>query len=510
MAIRPTFYGFEMARSALFASQRSIDVTGQNIANINTVGYSRQRANLSAVGAGGLNWKYALQPAENVGLGVNVDGIQRIRDEFLDVRFRKEETDNEAYFVKEDGLGSLEMLLDEFFVENVHSILTKFAANLQDLSLNADEVEMASLVRSSSETLTRTLNKISKDIDAIRADQFAQITLVKDTVNKLAQELNDINKEVINETLLGSVSNELLDQRDLALDKLAAYGNVTSYAQENGGINVHFGQLDDSGGDASLLVYGGPDEELHYYTLDFEFDPNDPYDEVNPVRLIWGEDSPNAGNDFVTPSGQIKAFYELLNGVGDISYTDDFVDQSSKGIPYFTNILDYFTEMFADEFNRINDRGDLFMTSDGGDFKARNITISEAWNQDPSFILRATDENLTEGAARNDNVLRMIDALKRTDREMPDGYVGSFAQYIGSLNSEIMIEVNYNTKLRTMSDGILLAIANYRSSIMDVSEDEEAMNLAKFQKSYNAAARFMTTLDEMVETIVLRMGIVGR
>ena len=107
----------------------------------------------------------------------------------------------------------------------------------------------------------------------------------------------------------------------------------------------------------------------------------------------------------------------------------------------------------------------------------------------------------------------MIDALK-AERTFIDAngneYTGNFLQYLGSINSEMGLEVSYNAKRKDVSDINLLSVDMYRASIMDVDSDEEAMNLMKFQKSYNAAARFMTTLDEMLDVIVNRLGIVGR
>lgn len=505
MAIRPTFYGFEMARSALTASQRNIDVTGQNVANINTPGYSRQRVNLSAIGAGGINWKYGLAPAENVGLGVNIYGIKRIRDQFLDVRYRKEVGDNKRYELKANVLSQVEGMLDETTTDNIDKILSDLQYAMQEFNQNADEVNFASNVRMIANTFVKTMNKIALDMNTIKDNQITELGLVKESINLLSKSLNDINLEIRNQMIIspGAVSNELLDLRDMYLDQLAQYGNVTAVAavdengKENGGMTVYFG-IGDSEEMGPMLVNG---EKSEYNTIAFD-------EESDPVRLTW-ETGDDEGSEVIVNRGMIMGYYEMLNGTGDVSQIDnDVADIASKGMPFYMNMLNNVASVFADKFNEIN-QADLFVFADDGG-AALNIRLAQEWQDDAEFFLRTVSNSDTPGAARSDNIARFIIALKDENIEMAEGFTGSFQQYVKSLNSEIAVEINYNDKLLAVSDGLLLSIENLRESIMGVSEDEEAMNLAKYQKSYSAAARFMTTLDEMLELIVNRLGVVGR
>ena len=501
MAIRPTFYGFEVGKSALAASQRSIDVTGQNIANINTPGYSRQRVNLSAVGAGRLQWKYPLHPSQNVGFGVNINSITRVRDEFLDTRFRKEFGDNQRFDIIGNTLGQVETLVDEFVTENLDHIFNSFMNAFQNFQFNADEAEFASLTRGAALQLTRTLNKIAADLNLITNNTVKQLEIVKDGVNNIARSLDDINKEIRIQHLLGPVSNELLDQRDNLLDQLAGFGEVKVVKDESFGIWVYFGEgdigddtnLPSSRETESLLVWG---DQVGHSTLDFAYDA----ESTDPVRLTWSTNSISPGSDFITKTGQIFGYYEMINGIGDGTESGDTLDLATKGVPYFMNIINDFTSTFADAFNTLNAlNGDLFVSNNGDPINALNIAMSEDWMNDNKYMVTTTDPAAT-GAARNDNILRFIDAIRREDMQ----------QYIGSLSSEIALEINYNDKRQAMSDMLLYSIDDFRESIKGVSEDEEAMNLARFQKSYNAAARYITALDEMLDIIVNRLGLVGR
>jgi len=507
MAIRPTFYGFEMAKTALSASQKSIDITGQNIANINTPGYSRQRVNLSSVGPGGINWKYALHPSELVGLGVNVDSIKRVRDEFLDIRFRKSLGESTRLSIKLDVLGSMENYIDEFVSSNgiLQNTLLEFQNALQNLHMGSDEAEFSRMTMSAAVNLTTTSREVARKIDELLYESYDRLDFVKNEINRISQALSDINKEIKNEYLLGSASNELLDKRDLLLDQLASYGEVkvmpalNNKGEFTGGLNIYFGEITEGFEEDSLLVSG---EKVWYNT--FEFDK-----ESVPARLTWA-DGTNADGDFITKTGEIFAYYEMINGIGDATETGDNADFAAKGIKYFANMLNNYISLIAEEFNSLNLDMPLFISSDGEDINALNITISSEWQNDPSYLIKTLESSATAGASRNDNILRMIYALKREDREFPDGYVGSFLQYVTSINAEMSLEIDYNNKRLNTADINLLTIDMLRSSVMDVDSDEEAMNLLKFQKSYNAAARFMTTLDEMLDIIVNRLGIVGR
>jgi len=547
MAIRPTFYGFEMARMALFASQRNIDVAGHNIANMNTEGYSRQRANMSAIGVGNLNWKHPVPKHGNVGMGVSVDNIQRVRDEFLDVRFWKENSDNHRYSVKYDSLNSVEMLLDEFTLDNMDAVFSDLSAALTKLHEHSETPEFASQVRMISQTFCRTVGKLSSDLSFIRTQNLTQMELITARVNEISKHIAVINAEIRAQAVFGTVSNDLLDQRDLMIDELSTYGNVRRvpepvFSQEKemleigeidkysaiGGFTIYFGLSDDPHDEGIMLVDGLHNEYsvFHFDRADF-----DPYDPANPARITWGErrdlrDEPvtsvNEGEPLIVSSGMIMGFYEMTNGIGNVLESGETLDLASKGIPYFVSKLDTFVRTFVEEFNTINEFGDLFESYDGGEITAANVRISEEWSLNPMFITRSTitgnSSNQTEesdrtGAGRNDNMLRFIEALRK-DMEIEDDvgntFTGSLRQFLTSFNSDTTIEVSSNDRLLGQSDVLLLSIENLRASVKNVSQDEEAINLAKFQKSYGAASRFMTTLDEMLDLIVHRLGIVGR
>ena len=575
MSIRPTFFGFEVARSGLSSSQRKIDVTGQNIANMNTLGYSRQRVAVSAIGAGGMDWRYAISPSQNVGMGVNIDSIRRVRDEFLDIRFRTEHSHNERLSVKSDVLASIENLLDEFVTDNVYALLGDFMNALQNLHMESDEQEFASMMRSTALKLTSTLNTIAHDMNGVIEMQLMQMELVATMVNRIARELDEVNREIRVQHMINPliVSNELLDKRDTLLDELSRFGEVTVLHDRKvmpdgseiatGGIWVYFGSVNvedinhDDFAHPNLLVVGdrrghrtinlgpigpGDPEFPRTHWLDeqglYRLSPQDHH--PGPVRFQWGEGvgisidelGLGAGDDFFTRSGQIFGYYEMMNGRGDVAAYGDELDQATKGIPYFVAILNSFAQVFANTFNMLNDEGfiedeygmrmpgpRLFDAAGdpGGDIDIFNITISEDWQRNPMAIARSMSTSDTPGASRNDNILRMIDALRREDTffdlEETGGsgaMSGSFSQFIGMLNSEISLEIDYNNSRLTMSDVVLMSIDQMRESIKGVSEDEEAMNLVRFQRSYQAAARLMTTLDEMLELIIMRMGIVGR
>src|SRR5512138_1576651 len=123
--MRPTFLAFQTASRAMAASQANIDVTGNNIANVNTDGYTRQRVDLASISNSGYTQKYTV-PGVSIGLGVNVTGIGQIRDPFLDARFRAQSAESGQYSTLLEGLSDLENIYDEAETEGLQKEISNF------------------------------------------------------------------------------------------------------------------------------------------------------------------------------------------------------------------------------------------------------------------------------------------------------------------------------------------------------------------------------------------------
>jgi flagellar hook-associated protein 1 FlgK len=225
-------------------------------------------------------------------------------------------------------------------------------------------------------------------------------------------------------------------------------------------------------------------------------------------------------------SGSIKGYLDLINGNG--IYADTAAGESTfRGTPFYTNALDTFAAKFAKVLNDLNDidpadtvpdadDAPLFTSNTAGlPITARTIRVSSQWMDDPSYI--NTTRTPADTPGKGDNVIRMIDALNAQQEfykdavETPENLVftGSFNQYVVGLIGELSLDVELHRNFSATSDTVLMDLYVKREAMSGVSLDEEGINLMTYQKSYSAAARYLTVLDEAVDIIINRMGRVG-
>ncbi len=239
MAIIGTFSSFTTARLAIYASQASLNVTGNNIANINTPGYTRQRMDLVSLYSTGAP-KFANLYNTNIGYGVLTNGATQLRDPYLDIRYRDENCKLEQSSEWLDGLTQLSRILDEvgqtgtndgFGVINAQ--LGNLFTALQKLSTQVSSENADSLVRAEAETLTKYLNQAAEELQTIWNGKEKELTDSVDEVNKLLTDIRDLNDQIRTQSIYGDKALELRDARNLALDELSKYMNINvEYSME--------------------------------------------------------------------------------------------------------------------------------------------------------------------------------------------------------------------------------------------------------------------------------------
>ena len=227
MAVMGTFSSFTTARLAIYASQASLNVTGHNIANINTTGYTRQRMDLVSLGATGWS-EYSNSYQAKIGYGVLSERVTQLRDPFLDIRYRDEQANLGAAEATLDGLNQLRNILDEvgkgedgFGV--IEAQLNEFFDRLEGLKQRVGTDEYDNLVRSAGKTLAAYLNDSAKQIETIRNNQIAKLNKSVEKVNGLLNEIRDLNEQIRAQSICGDSALELRDARNVAIDKLSSY-----------------------------------------------------------------------------------------------------------------------------------------------------------------------------------------------------------------------------------------------------------------------------------------------
>lgn len=224
--MRSTFAGFTTAQLAMRASQKALDVTGQNIANINTKGYTRQRLDLISLNASsGVN-KYESQLNTKIGNGVLTKGLSQIRDPFLDIRFRTESANVGTADQKLAVLKDMEQIFDEITKNGTQNQLSEIASMLQKLSSEVGNNEFDSMVKSSADVFTKMLNQYANQLDGIRKEQESNLDIDVRKVNDILQNIQKLNETIEKNHIHGNAALELQDQRNLLVDDLSVFMKI--------------------------------------------------------------------------------------------------------------------------------------------------------------------------------------------------------------------------------------------------------------------------------------------
>lgn len=230
MAVIGTFGSFTAARLGIYASQASLNVTGNNIANINTKGYTRQRMDLVSIYSGGAD-RYSNMFNMNVGYGVLCSGVSQLRDPYLDIRFRNEQANLGQQAAKLNGLSDLSAILDEvgkgdYDFGIIENQLNDFKSQLQTLTGKIGSEEYDTLVRSSAATLVKLFNTAAKKLDVQYDNTVNKLkTDIKD-VNTILSSIRDLNVQIRDASLYGDKALELRDTRNVLIDELSSYMKI--------------------------------------------------------------------------------------------------------------------------------------------------------------------------------------------------------------------------------------------------------------------------------------------
>ena len=464
-----TFHGLEVAKSGLVASQIALDVTSQNIANAKTEGYTRQSVVQNSVSAGLGPFQYA--PAGTaVGQGANITSIMQNRDGYLDTRYRNANATYNTFSSSLSALKSISGVLDEADTDGLNAVLADFYSSLQDLSNNKGGVEYASLVRSAAEKVTNTLNEYASQFAQIKDELNYDLSLSVEDVNSLVGKISELNSTIEIATIDGTDCNELKDSRNVYLDKLSGYMNISVINNTNGTVSIKSGTgtlLDASTGTVTTLSVGNASGD---------------------VAVVDG-----SGNNFEITDGSIKGMLQSLNGAG--VYAGAGAD-SFPGIIYYQKAADDLAASFASTYNSLNSaKGNLFAASGGGTITASNICVSDDWTNSTGFID-------TSGSCPSDMLAAMNKKIA-----ISGNFTGTFEEYSALMMNNIATDTSYYSDMTSSKSAIVESIEDDRQAISGVSIDEETINTIKYQKAYQAAARVMTVLDEMLDTLINRMAV---
>ena len=621
-----TFSGIELGKRSIMANTDAITTAGHNISNANTEGYSRQRVQIREFDP--LYKPDLTRPerAGQIGQGVDVQSITRVRDELLDKRIVSQANQESYWQTRSDYYTMLEQIYNEPYDVSIRSNMDKYWESWQELSINPESKAARQAVVTRAETLTDSINQKWESLDGIAKIIEGDISATVKQVNDLTSQIAAINSEIVRSKAMGDNPNDLLDRRDLLVDKLSTLININTDTRDPDEFMVHVGgkiivqgsisrnidlvpRFDDTGYQKLVWADTGDDaffnggrlgalvelrdvdirseiQNLNEMTLNFADLVNDVHRNAVGANKITGIDffvqhsfvENTNGNYDRNGDGELDTSYifrftgtnELdlqqqvgLEGVMTLSGKDGNVE-----IPY------YHTDTVETVIARINDSASevkayldknnhlVLKATSSSDISNPDFVIRHV--EDSGYFLAAYSGVLNGTGAENaydfngaDSVNALVAGaqfavspvynpaayievnaeLKKDVMSVAAGYIdatgaastgdGRAAVEIASIrNSSIMVG-----SMRTFDDyfadtvtnvglkgeqaqtnllsqnAIMEDLKNLRDSISGVNIDEELAEIMKFQHGYNAAAKFVTVWDSLLDTVINKLGV---
>ncbi|MDN5314253.1 MAG: flagellar hook-associated protein 1 [Clostridiales bacterium] len=501
-----TFYGLEIARKGMSVSQKAIDVTGHNIANANTTGYTRQRLAISAIEPGAGTYRFGLSAAGNVGAGAKIITVEQVRSGFLDRQFRRENTQLNYWNERADGLAYVESLFDELSETGITAAITDFTDSIQEVSKDPVNKEYRTNMLQNALKMTETFNHYFQQLNSKQSELNVQVEVKTNQINDLAQSIADLNVQIARYELSGQKANDLHDKRNVYLDELSGIVDISYTTNSENQLQISIGgqMLVDHAGVNKLQAVSTPISPL----------PDPPTGLPTDMFEVQWADGAAAGAPVDIAGGSLKSLLDLRDG-----NTSD-----NMGIPWVVDQLNHFARNLASEFNAVHQQGWTmpigsasetgvsFFDILGGDYDnitAANFAVDNVIKEDVYKIAASGAEieaNMYE-QGNNENAKDMIAMFDRND--IGNG-IGSFNSFMKSLIGFMAVEISHTNKMQESQEVMQSSVDTQRMSLSGVSLDEEMTNMIKYQHSYSAAARAVTAIDEMLDVLINKTGLVGR
>ena len=518
-----TFWGLNIATSGMNASQIALNTTSHNIANVNTTGYSKQSADITAAEALRVHREYGM-----FGSGVTVVDINRARESYYDVKYWNNNQNYGQQEVMHYYMEQIQLHFNEFGVSTTgfSEVYEDLFNALDELSNAPSEVNYRNVVIQHASSLTEYFENISINLQSIQEECNNEIKNITGRINSYAEGIASLNEQIRILQMNGGEPNDLFDKRDVLVDELSKIVNlnVADVLSDIGSSSYRIkinGQLlvdGDSYGELTVVPRTAVNKRN-------EEDMQGLYDVVWKTGVSFDEYHAETG-------GELQGYINIRDGNNDAAITTEAgahlrgVDY--KGIPHYLKQIDTWMSEFAYKFNSLHVQGqDLggnaaqpffilkdmkemtidemndLAANDGktlvdyikDNMTADNCMVNPAILSNPYKM--ATTYNLTEGVDSQDLVQDFVNI--RDDRL----YVAGTAQdCFQGIVSTIAIDTATAKSMETNFDNIGKAIINQRLSVSGVDEDEEAMDLVKYQTAYELAAKALTVMSEILDKLI--------
>ncbi|MCB0191065.1 MAG: flagellar hook-associated protein FlgK [Anaerolineae bacterium] len=483
-----TFSSLNTALTTLHAMQKSIQTSSHNVANASTPGYSRQQATLVTGTPYSVPSRNHYNNFGQVGTGVNVEKMQRFRSAFLDSQIRNESLRKAGWEVRQDALQQIEVSFNEPSDTGINTRLSSFWSAWHNLATTPDSAATRGIVAESAADLTATLRDTYRQLKDFQAELDDKVAIQVDSVNDLASRIADLNSTIRDVQGLGQQPNDLRDERDQLLKELAGYINIDASEGENGSVMVSLG--------GKLLV-------MDHIASTLAVEPDAGNGTLN--RIVWEDTGAVVQVAGIPLEGGLSSLApDRLGGkLGGTLITRDLI------LPDNMTFLDDMANALISSVNNLHQTNYGLDGSTGWDFftgtGARDIDMSNDIKADHNSIAASASAN---GVPGDGSIALEISRLENAS--LLNGGTTTIVDHYRANMAKLGQEAQQANVMFTNQELLVQHLENRQEEIAGVSLDEETVHLLQYQRTYQAAARVMTVVDEMLDKVINGMGLVGR
>ncbi|MBI1938154.1 MAG: flagellar hook-associated protein FlgK [Ignavibacteriales bacterium] len=454
---------FDISVRAMATYQRAIDVASQNISNAGNTDYTRQRVVIATE-----------QTQGGIGTGVKIQDVLRIRNDLLDSQIRKYKSSNSDANKRSELLSQIESVIAEPSDSGLSAYFNEFFNAWDQLTSNPNSTQLRTQIIEKASRLSERMDEVFDGFDSVESLLMQEASSKTVELNSYLKEINELNRKIYESEAAGIKASELKDDRDALIDKVSELANATVQINEKG---------------AAVISIGGIHSADQNVYTEFEMKL------VNGKLQLVSKNDPDA--KAVLNSGELFAITDLY----------------SNKISQYRTDLEKVAATFADKVNELHMTG-YTLTSSGSTtgipffgeldgsgnvintFTNGKLNINSAVLGDSSKIA-ASDTLNNDG---NGNIANKIALLEGTKFSELNGQtiLESYSSFLNNFGMEKTISDN---KIES-SELVLQQLDTQKSSYSGVSIDEEMTNIMKYQRSYEAAAKLIQVVDEMLQTIM--------
>lgn len=451
-----SFSGLDIAKSALQAFQRELDVTGQNVSNVNTKGYSRQTVDLQA------NTPIESYAGKTLamGTGVSVSSVNRLRDQFLETRRLTLGSSNSAVSSEQEGLDRIDNSLQEPGDNGVSSALGKFYDAWSGLSSGTTSTGAQAKLQTASKTLT---DRIKSTYTMLKTEKEGQSFSISQSLKDLqtkAKTVADLNDQIKDQKARGVEANDLMDQRDQAVREISGLVNVTAVNNSDGTVRLSVGQM-------TLVDSSGA------RTIPTQTD-------TATGSLV------DSTGSFPITGGSIGGAFAVIKKATDYQKS---LDTLANNLRTTVNTL------YQSATNAKGVTGKNFFNDSNPQTGAVDFDLDPGVSGDSSAIAAGVSGRPADGG-----IATQLAALR--DKTQTDLGGKSPGDFYADLISQIGQDTSLAKSTQSTQSALLDQVDTQIQSVSGVSIDDEMANMLRFQRSYQAAAKALSVFDQTTEQLL--------